>query len=84
MAKLRRFVSNGARPEVEDIEKQANPAFAPEFATHACLRVVESATLIGNSPSVFTGWPSIFSFVGSIESIVNLDKGRLVSPDLKS
>ena len=55
ISKFRRAVSTGARPEVEDMEKQAIPAFAPEFATHACLRVMESATLMGNSPSVFTG-----------------------------
>lgn len=31
----RRQVSSGVRPSFADIAKQATPAFAPEFATHA-------------------------------------------------
>lgn len=53
--------------------KQAIPALAPEFATHACLRDVERATLTGNSPKVSAGWPIIVRIVGSVGEIENME-----------
>lgn len=72
MLKARREVSSGVRP-LEHIEKQAIPALAPELATHAWESDVESVTLIGNSPRVFAGWPTIVNFVGSVESMLNME-----------
>lgn len=49
-----REVSRGVSPAAH-IEKQAIPALAPELATQACFKCVETATLIGNSPRVSAG-----------------------------
>lgn len=73
MLKTRSSVSRGVRPLVAHIEKQAMPALAPELATQAWERVVDSATLMGNSPRVLTGWPTMVSLVGSVESMVNIE-----------
>jgi len=62
----------GDRP-AGDMEKQAIPATAPLLATQACLRVVEIVTLMGNSPRVLTGRPTMVSFVGSLGSIANIE-----------
>jgi hypothetical protein len=72
MAKGRRVVSRGVRP-VEDMERQAMPATAPELATQAWLRVLEMVRLVGNSPRVEAGWPIMVSFVGSVEEIWNME-----------
>ena len=55
MSKVRREVSNAVRPVVPDMLKHAIPALAPELATQAWPSLVEMATLMGNSPSVFYG-----------------------------
>lgn len=71
--KGRSSVSRGVRPLVLHIDKQATPALAPEFATHAREREDESATLIGNSPSVEAGWPIMVSCVGSVGEMANIE-----------
>lgn len=73
MSNARRDVSSGVRPFAAHIEKQAIPALAPELATQAWERAVERATLMGNSPRVLAGWPTMVSLVGSVESMVNID-----------
>jgi hypothetical protein len=71
--KTRRDLSRGVRPAVGSILKHATPATAPELATQAWLRVVERETLMGNSPRVLTGWPTIVSLVGSVEEMENIE-----------
>lgn len=73
MLKARREVSSALRPLVGHMEKQAIPALAPELATQAWFNVVDRVTLMGNSPSVSAGWPTIVSLVGSVESMVNIE-----------
>lgn len=66
-------MSSGMRPFWGHILKQAIPAFAPEFATHACLRDAERATLTGNSPKVSAGCPTIVRTVGSTAEMENME-----------
>ena len=73
MLKGRIEVSSALRPSVADMEKHAIPALAPELATQAWFKVVDRATLIGSSPRVSAGWPTMVSLVESIESIVNIE-----------
>ena len=71
ISKGRRDLSKAWSP-LDDVEKHAIPAFAPELATQAWLSLVDIDKLIGNSPRVSAGLPTIVSFVGSAESIVNM------------
>lgn len=73
MLKALRDLSSAVRPLVVHMEKQAMPALAPELATQAWFKTVESATLMGNSPSVSTGLPTIVSLVGSLGSMLNIE-----------
>ncbi len=79
-AKERRVVSNGERPAVGDMLRQATPALLPELATHARDRLDESVTEMGKSPSVETGWPRGVNTVGSEEEMLNME--RVFEPGL--
>lgn len=48
----------------DEKELQDTPAFAPVAPTQTSLCLAEAATVLGNSPGMARGWPSMVSLVG--------------------